>query len=38
MRFGTVDDGNRLVLEDEELIQQVFEAQGKRHEYSATKG
>src|SRR5215213_571286 len=26
------------VLEDEELIQQVFEAQGKRHEYSATKG
>ena len=26
------------VLEDEGLIQQVFEAQGKRHEYSATKG
>jgi transposase, IS5 family len=26
------------VLEDEELIRQVFEAQGKRHEYSATKG
>jgi IS5 family transposase len=26
------------LLEDEELIDQVFEAQGKRHEYSATKG
>lgn len=26
------------LLEDEGLIQQVFEAQGKRHEYSATKG
>jgi hypothetical protein len=26
------------VLEDEELIEQVFEAQGKRYEYSATKG
>ncbi len=26
------------LLEDEELIDQVFEAQGKRHEYSATRG
>src|SRR5271170_5252777 len=26
------------LLEDEELIDRVFEAQGKRHEYSATKG
>jgi IS5 family transposase len=26
------------LLEDEELIDQVFEAQGQRHEYSATKG
>ena len=26
------------LLEDEELIDQVFEAQGKRHEYSASKG
>jgi IS5 family transposase len=26
------------VLEDEALIDQVFEAQGRRHEYSATKG
>jgi IS5 family transposase len=26
------------LLEDEELIDQVFEAQGKRHQYSATKG
>ena len=30
-------EADRL-LEDEELIDQVFEAQGKRHEYSATKG
>ena len=26
------------LLDDEELIDRVFEAQGKRHEYSATKG
>jgi len=26
------------LLEDEELIEQVFEAQGQRHEHSATKG
>src|SRR4051794_30664274 len=26
------------LLKDEELIDQVFEAQGRRHEYSATKG
>jgi IS5 family transposase len=30
-------EADRL-LDDEELIDQVFEAQGKRHEYSATKG
>jgi IS5 family transposase len=30
-------EADRL-LEDEELIDQVFKAQGKRHEYSATKG
>ena len=37
--MGTVDDGSRHpVLEDKELIQHVFESQGKRHEYSATKG
>ena len=26
------------LLDDEELIDRVFEAQGKRHQYSATKG
>jgi hypothetical protein len=26
------------LLDDEELIDRVFEAQGKRHEHSATKG
>jgi IS5 family transposase len=30
-------EADRL-LDDEELIEQVFEAQGKRHEHSATKG
>jgi hypothetical protein len=36
--LGTMDDRGRRLLEGEELIDQVFEAQGQRHEHSATKG